>query len=282
MLLLLLLCGAVAACTPTRGGGGRDDDDDDDSAADDDDSTADDDDSTSGDDDDSTSGDDDDSTAGDDDDSTAGDDDDSTTTTAGELVVAASSTDFGDSAVGSPLTRSVSFSNVGGGAVTWSASLTWDAGNVFAVSGGEVSSVVLAGGDSSSRVVTYTPDEVEAHFTALVVTHDGSNASPIILYFTGTGGGVATESSCGDGVDNDGDFYTDCLDWDCVGSAACGDPCCWPMPWPASSSMCDSEATLTCLCTVDPYCCEEGWNEYCNNTYTGVSGLCAASPTCGN
>ena len=255
LLCLLLSLGLLWACGPTRGGSR--DDDDDDSAAEDDDSTS-----------------------GDDDDTTSGDDDDSTTSGPASLAVGVSSTDFGDTSIGAPVTRTVSLSNAGGAPLTWSAWLTWDLGGVFALGGGDVIGIELGPGDAITRTVTYTPDEVEANFTSLVVTHNGSNASPVVVYFSGTGGGVATESACNDGLDNDADGYPDCSDWDCIGSSACGDPCCGTMPWPASPSMCDSGATLSCMCSVDPYCCEDGWNVICSDIYTGVDGACAPSPTC--
>ena len=279
-LLLVLLCATLLACPTPRGGGRSGDDDDagDDDDSGDDDDAGDDDDST-GDDDDST-GDDDDSTSGDDDDSTSGDDDDATGNDPGELVVNTSSTALGDTPVGTPVTRSISFVNAGDQALTFTASLTWDGVTVFTLTGGDSVNVPLAGGASTSRVLTYTPDEIEANFTSLVVTHTGGNPSPVVLYFEGTGGGVATESSCSNGLDDDGDGFFDCDDWDCVGESVCGDPCCGSMPWPGSNTMCQDASTLACLCAVDPYCCTQGWNSFCSDIYIGADGSCPGAAGC--
>lgn len=39
-------------------------------------------------------------------------------------------------------------------------------------------------------------------------------------------------------------------------------PCCAPTPEPG----CGDKATQSCVCALDPYCCEQAWDEACVNT----------------
>ncbi|MCO4768382.1 MAG: hypothetical protein KDA24_00020 [Deltaproteobacteria bacterium] len=278
----LLLIALLAGCTTSRGGRGSSNDDDasndDDSAANDDDATANDDDAT-GDDDDAT-GDDDDATANDDDATGDDDDDDDDDDGAnpGPLLVTASSTDFGNVGIGATASRTVVLTNDGGTPISWSIGLTFTGTTLFTIGGGD-SSGLLAGGGSVQRTLTYAPSTATASFTAVRVSHDGTNTSPSFLYFTGVSGGAATESSCANGIDDDLDGFADCDDWDCVGAASCGDPCCGSMPWPASDIMCDNAATLACMCAADSFCCDLGWNQACSDLYSGAVGSCPV-PSC--
>ncbi|HET6582956.1 MAG TPA: hypothetical protein VFG69_05910 [Nannocystaceae bacterium] len=51
------------------------------------------------------------------------------------------------------------------------------------------------------------------------------------------------------------------------------EPCCAPESGPG----CGDEATESCVCALDPYCCEQAWDESCVNTAL-LSG-CSVCPT---
>jgi len=230
---------------------------------DDDDATSDDDDATSDDDD-----------AVDDDD--AADDDDSVAPS--ELSLTATSTDFGNVGLNTTVSRTISLTNTGTAPLAWSMDFTFNGGNIFAIGGGGPSGM-LPGGATIGRTISLTATQAGAIFTALRVTHDGANYDPQLLYFTAVAGGEPTEVSCNNGIDDDGDSYTDCEDWDCIGSPSCGDPCCGGMPWPGGESMCNNSNTLTCVCAADSWCCESGWSDGCWELYSGVTGSCPV-PSC--
>ncbi len=172
----------------------------------------------------------------------------------------------------------MTLTNTGGTTLTWSMDLTFNGGSIYSIGGGSTSGS-LSGGASISRTLSFTPTQAAPAFTALRVAHDGTNYDPQLLHFTAVAGGAPTETSCSNGVDDDGDGFADCGDWDCVGDAACGDPCCGTMPWPGSEGMCNNSNTLSCLCAADSYCCGLGWNQACWDLYSGVTGSCPV-PSC--
>jgi subtilisin family serine protease len=73
--------------------------------------------------------------------------------------------------------------------------------------------------------------------------------------FTVGGGPPLTETVCDDGIDNDGDGYTDCDDSDCAADPACGPPP--PTPGCSDPASCE-DVTLTIK--LDNYPGETSWN----------------------
>ena len=264
--------------------GGDDDDsfggDDDDSFGGDDDDDSfggDDDDSNGGDDDDSFGGDDDDSFGGDDDDSFGGDDDDDTSS-GGLITVSAPVTEFDDSPLFVAETLPISVSNSGGTPVLVNIVLTTTSLGSWAVLGGDLFTV--AGGDTLDRAIEFNPQADGDHSVDVAVFHEGANPSPIGITFTGVGGAGAGESSCTDGVDNEGDGDVDCDDFDCFGDPACtnADFCCSAGSTGDISGFCDTGTAADCTCASDNWCCSPvgGWDEDCVALYVACGATCPA------
>ena len=281
---LALLFGLVLvldACTGRRGRSNNSDDDDATSANDDDSGQGDDDDSTGGDDDDSTGGDDDDST-GDDDDSTGGGDDDDATNSAGILDLSADTTNFGSVTIGTQNSTSVYFENIGNTAITAQVTLS-DLIVIWILQGGSV--VTIAPLAIQTRTLVFQPSTASTFNLSFEVAHDGGNASPQQLLFSGSGGGGGggSEVNCTDGVDDDADGLIDCADSDCATDPACTgsgtDPCCASNPQ-FQNGPCQDTSAETCSCNNDPYCCTD-WDQTCVDIYDGSTGHCGPAATCG-
>ena len=119
--------------------------------------------------------------------------------------------------------------------------------------------------------VFFSPVQFQAYGTDFELTHDGTNPSPIVLHFVGQGG--VPESSCDDGLDNDGDLDVDCADSDCFGNPACNaqDFCCFTGDGLTSGS-CQNTAARDCACAIDAWCCGSGWDSTCIGFYTNDCG----------
>ncbi|MCP4873025.1 MAG: hypothetical protein GY898_30395 [Proteobacteria bacterium] len=263
-------------------------DDDDDAFADDDDSFgSDDDDSWGGDDDDSFGSDDDDSwggndddSFGDDDDSFGGDDDDDDDVgpSAGVISVSTPVTDFEDVQLFVAETLPITISNSSGPPVLVQLVLTTTSMGSWAILGGDTFTV--AGGTSADRAIEFNPQANGAHTVEVSIWHEGSNASPLAVTFEGIGGTGPGESSCTDGVDNEGDGDVDCDDFDCFGDPACNnaDFCCSAGSTGDISGFCDTGTAADCVCASDSWCCSPvgGWDVDCVNLYVACGATCAA------
>ena len=281
---LALLIGLVLvldACDARRARSNAEDDDDA-TSANDDDSAQQDDDDTTGDDDDDTGGDDDtgddDTGDDDDDDTTIGDDDDGS---AGILDLSADTTSFGSVTIGSPANTTVYFENLGGTGITATVTLS-DLSGVWILQGG--TTVNIAPLSTETRNLVFNPAVAQAYSLAMDVNHDGANSSPqqLLISGVGTGGSGGTETSCTDGVDNDGDTLVDCADPECATDPACtggADPCCSPNPQ-FQNGPCQNTTNQSCACSSDPFCCTD-WDQTCSNIYDGSTGHCGPSATCG-
>lgn len=78
------------------------------------------------------------------------------------------------------------------------------------------------------------------------------------------GGGGGSELSCNDGLDNDGDGYTDCADADCAADPACQTP---PSENCTNGQDDDGDTLVDCAdpdCTADP-ACQSTPSENCTN-----------------
>ena len=99
-----------------------------------------------------------------------------------------------------------------------------------------------------------------------------------VLCHAGCGGGGGGGSVvCGDGA-CDATEACDSCPADCGFCPGSGD-CCEPH----DSQGCDSLATTTCVCEMDPYCCQAAWDEQCvGEAGSGCGAGCVTGPTCGD
>jgi hypothetical protein len=295
-LLLLLILGLTLLGCPTRrgGGGGGGGSDDDDSAGDDDDGTEDDDDAVTDDDD-----------AVDDDDDAVDDDDDVVQTGYGDVSVISS---YLETVVDAAATTTVTLSNLDAGTLTGSVSLSETSG--WSLSGS--SSVTLYGFETTTRTLTFAPWYADSWYTQVQFFHDGSNSSPVSTGVDGysyediptsetdcsdgldndgdgyydcedfdcTGDAACPVEDCTDGLDNDGDGYYDCDDYDCAGDPACDvDPCCSTSGSSTTWTTCMDSAAITCVCGMDAYCCDgSGWDSACQSEYVSDCGATTCGP----
>ncbi len=249
-LLLLLLVIALVSCTARRRGG--DDDDDNDSAVDDDD-TVDDDDS------------------GDDDDD---DDDDDDTT--GEQGFAAINVTPGSLTIspGASGSATVTLSNTAAAPLSGTVALNAATSpGAFVLAGSPT--VTLSAFGSTTRTLTFSTTTPGSYYARVDFTHDGSNDNPMWGELFGTCA-ASTETSCTDGVDNDGDALVDCDDPDCATDPACAgsgpDACCSATGTATTWTTCLDSGAINCVCDLDGWCCLGGWDVTCRNYYSGTCG----------
>jgi len=276
------------------GGGGDDDDDtgsdDDDTGPDDDDTGSDDDDTSSDDDDtgsdDDDTGSDDDDTGSDDDDTGPSDDDDDSALGPPWIevtVLGSQGQTFPSTIPGATYVIDLNIENLGGvlpnGQLPFFGVSLTSSSTVFTLSGSTVG--ILAGGGTNVQVtLSFTPATSQSYNTNLVVAHDGVNASPIVLAFTGTGSGNI--ELCEDGVDNDSDGLVDCDDDDCALEFVCVsqdiDVCCTDLWGPGSSDWCWDTSAIACACAQDAGCCPNSnfWDGVCMTAYL----TCNPTPAC--
>jgi hypothetical protein len=140
---------------------------------------------------------------------------------------------------------------------------------------------LLAGGGTSVTVTfSFTPPDSQTYATNLTFNHDASNSSPIVLSFTGSGGGNV--ELCDDQVDNDSDGLADCDDPDCDLELVCVsedlDVCCTDLWGPNSAGFCWDAGALACACSADSNCCAGNsfWDSICMTAYLN----CGPSPAC--
>ena len=264
------------------GGGGGDDDD---SGGDDDDTSPDDDDTSP--DDDDTSPDDDD-TGSDDDDDTGSDDDD---TTAGPpwvevTVLGSQGLTFPVTSPGSTSVIDVRIENTGGvhpnGDIPYASVSQSTPPGTFQVSN-PTFFWLPGGGTSVTLSLSFTPPDSQTYATNLTFSHDGMNPSPVVLAFSGNGGGNV--ELCSDTIDNDSDGLVDCDDPDCDLDLLCVsqdmDVCCTDLWGPDSANFCWDDGVggaLECACADDSNCCAGGsfWDSICMTGYRN----CGPNPAC--
>ena len=274
VLTILLALGLIAAgCLGGRGGRGGGGGDDDDSAGDDDDNE--DDDDTQQDDDDAQPDDDD---VQPDDDDVQPDDDDAVEQGYADVSVADT---WLETTVGTPVTTTVTLSNLAGGVLSGTVELDDTSG--WSLSGS--SSVTLYGYETTTRTLTFDPWFEDSWSVTVYFYHDGSNGSPASVMVDGQSyeDTPTYETDCSDGVDNDGDGYIDCIDFDCNGDPACPTEDC------SNGTDDDGDGYIDCDdfdCSSDPAC--SGGSEICDDMVDNDSDYeldcadadCAGDPAC--
>ncbi|MFH2009580.1 MAG: hypothetical protein ABI333_23510, partial [bacterium] len=81
------------------------------------------------------------------------------------------------------------------------------------------------------------------------------------------------ETSCTNGIDDDGDGLTDCADVDCAGDPSCAPAhdCCAVH----STVGCTDAGIEACVCAVDSFCCNTSWDSACVSEVTSLGcGTC--------
>ncbi len=90
------------------------------------------------------------------------------------------------------------------------------------------------------------------------------------------GAPVAVELACNDGLDDDEDGATDCLDANCAQVAPCNaaSVCC------SADAVCSEPAVVACVCAEDPTCCQGAWDALCAARAATCGGRCPGSASC--